>query len=225
VSRAERWVYPRGLIDPPSDLSDLSDLSDPQRPLQLHERGIWDPAEQYWGEPDGTLEICLVEVIAAGPRLQFELEQLLPGGEDPDAPDPILDAVALHERGQPTRARAMLEGLIEWDSRCLDAYAHLGALDFDDDPSAAQAHYATGVRIAESSLPEDFGGVLGWGWIDNRPFLRCLHGLTLTTWRLGHHDHAETLCRAMLWLNPADNQGARDLLSEITAGQPWRAGH
>jgi hypothetical protein len=175
-------VYPRGLIEPPTD------LSEPRRPLQLYERGIWDPAEQYWGEPDGLLEICLVEVIAAGPRLQFELEQLLPGGEAPDAPDPILEAVALRDRGQPARARALLEGLIEWDCRCLDAHAHLGALDFDHDPGAAHAHYATGVRIAESSLPEDFGGVLGWGWIDNRPCLRCLHGLTLTSWRLGHHD-------------------------------------
>ena len=67
-------------------------------------------------------------------------------------PDPILEAVALRDRGQPARARALLEGLIEWDCRCLDAHAHLGALDFDDDPGAAQAHYATGVRIAESSL-------------------------------------------------------------------------
>jgi hypothetical protein len=25
----------------------------------------------------------------------------------------------------------------------------------------------------------------------------------------------------MLWLNPADNQGARELLSEIAAGAPW----
>jgi hypothetical protein len=91
-------------------------------------------------------------------------------------------------------------------------------------PGAAQARYASGVRIAESSLPEGFGGVLGWGWIDNRAFLRCLHGLTLTGWRLGHHDHAETLCRAMLWLNPADNRGARDLLGEISAGEPWHAG-
>ena len=79
MSRSERWVYPRGLIDPPTDLSEQ------RRPLQLYERGIWDPAEQYWGEPDGLLEICVVEVIAAGPRLQFELEQLLPGGENPDA--------------------------------------------------------------------------------------------------------------------------------------------
>ena len=65
----------------------------------------------------------------------------------------------------------------------------------------AQAQYAAGVRTAERSLAEGFGGVLGWRWIDNRPFLRCLHGLTLTTWRLHQQDEAEALCRAMLWLS------------------------
>ena len=108
---------------------------------------------------------------------------------------------------------------------CLDAYGHLGALDFDDDPPVAQAHYAAGVRIAEGSLPEDFGGVLGWRWIDNRPFLRCLHGLTLTTWRLHQQDEAQALCRAMLWLNPADNQAPREFLSRMTAGEPWHPGN
>ena len=99
VSRSERWSYPRGVIAPPDD------LTEGPRPLQLYERGVWDPAE-YWGEPDGMLEICLVEVIAAGPRLQHEFEQLLPGGEDPGAPDPILEAVELRERSQPARAGA-----------------------------------------------------------------------------------------------------------------------
>jgi hypothetical protein len=92
------------------------------------------------------------------------------------------------------------------------ALAETQELRMLDDPAAAQAHYATGVRIAESSLPDGFGGVLGWGWIDNRPFLRCLHGLTISTWRLEQHTEAEALCWALLWLNPADNQGARGLL-------------
>jgi hypothetical protein len=110
------------------------------------------------------LEVCVVEVIAGGPRLQYEFEHLLPGGEDPDATDPILDAIELRDRGYPERARALLEGLIEWDPRCLDAHAHLGGLAFDqNDPVAAQAHYAVGVRIAESSLPDGFGGVLARG--------------------------------------------------------------
>ena len=90
----------------------------------------------------------------------------------------------------------MLEGLVEWDARCIDAHAHLGGLAFDEDDMAeAQAHYATGVRIAEGSLPNGFGGVLGWGWIDNRPFLRCLHGLTISTWRLEQHTEARRCAR------------------------------
>ena len=60
---------------------------------------------------------------------------------------------------------------MEWDARCLDAHAHRGALVFgDDDGEAALAHYAIGARLGERSLPEDFDGVLGWGWVDNRPF-------------------------------------------------------
>lgn len=31
----------------------------------------------------------------------------------------------------------------------------------------------------------DFDGVLPWGCPDNRPILRCLHGLGLCLWRLG----------------------------------------
>jgi hypothetical protein len=63
--------------------------------------------------------------------------------------------------------------------------------------------------------------VLGWGWVDNRPFLRCLHGLTISARRLGEHDRAETLCWALLWLNPGDNQGACELLGEISAAAAW----
>ncbi|HUA45285.1 MAG TPA: hypothetical protein VMA77_08675 [Solirubrobacteraceae bacterium] len=63
--------------------------------------------------------------------------------------------------------------------------------------------------------------MLGWGWIDNRPFLRCLHGLTISTWRLEQHAEAQELCQALLWLNPADNHGARELLPEISTGAPW----
>ncbi|MHB8657452.1 MAG: hypothetical protein ACYC91_05780 [Solirubrobacteraceae bacterium] len=204
------------MIDPPVD------VEPPASPLLLYEKGVWDPAEQYWGEPDDMVEMCLVEVIAVGPRMQYEFEQLLPGGDNPDPGDPILDAVELRNRGYPDRARALLEGLVEWDERCIDAHAHLGGLAFDeDDIEEAQAHYATGVRIAEASLPDGFGGVLGWGWIDNRPFLRCLHGLTISTWRLEQHAEALALCQALLWLNPADNQGAREVLPEIVAGAPW----
>lgn len=216
MQRSGRWVYPRGVIEPSAPIVFTGG------PLRLYERGVWDPGEEYWGELDDTIAVSLAQVIAAGRRGQFEFEQLLPGGDDPDADDPILDAIDLRNSGDPGSARGALEALAAWDARCLDAHAHLGMLAFaEEDLERALTHYATGVHIAERSLSEGFAGVLPWGWIDNRPFLRCLHGLTITAWRLDRHDQAETLCWALLWLNPGDNQGARDLLPEITAGAPW----
>ncbi len=217
---SRRWVYPRGLIEPPTPVAFTEG-----GPLRLFERGDWDPAEHYWGELDDTIPVAVAQVIAGGARPEFEFEQILPGGDDPDAGDPILDALELRDHGDVTGARRMLHDLAEWDARCLDAHAHLGMLAFSGgDPDGACAHYATGVQIAERSLPRDFAGVLPWGWLDNRPFLRCLHGLTISTWRLDRHDLAETLCWALLWLNPGDNQGAAELLSEIAAGEPWHPG-
>jgi hypothetical protein len=67
--------------------------------------------------------VPLVEVVAGGARRGFEFEQLLPGGDDPDPRDPIEEAIALRDAGQPRRAVDLLEGLVEWDSRCLDARA------------------------------------------------------------------------------------------------------
>jgi tetratricopeptide (TPR) repeat protein len=215
MARSGSWVYPRGLIEPPTATAIVA-------PLRLYERGVWDPAKQYWGELDGMISVALTEVILGGARLEFEFEQLLPGGERPDADDAILDALELRDRGDTPAATRAFEELVEWDPRCLDAHAHLGMLAFaGGDPDAALAHYATGVEIAEHAIGEAFAGVLPWGLIDNRPFLRCLHGLTISAWRLGRHDEAETLCWALLWLNPADNQGASTLLPDIAAGTRW----
>src|SRR5437868_6740798 len=51
------------------------------------------------------------------------LSSCLPGGDDPDPREPIEEAVALRDAGQLQRAVDLLEGLVEWDSRCLDAHA------------------------------------------------------------------------------------------------------
>jgi len=207
------WRYPRNLIDPPGP------IVLPGGPLQLYQRGIWDPAEQYWGEPEDTIAASIAQVIAGGPRMEYEFEQILPGRGDPDSDDPIIDAMQLRDHGDAAAAVELLFGLLARDARCLDAHAHLGLLAFNaGEPHVALGHYATGVQIGERSLPESFNGVLPWGWVDNRPFLRCLHGLALSAWRLGEHDRAETLCWALLWLSPADNQGVSSLLPEIIAG-------
>jgi len=85
----------------------------------------------------------------------------------------------------------------------------------------ALGHYQTAVGVAELALPDPFTGVLAWAELDNRPFLRALHGLALALWRLHRFDAAEQVLLNMLWLNPMDNQGARTLLPDVRARHRW----
>ena len=173
--------------------------------------GADQPIEE-WAEP----------IIARGARAAFEMEQVLPGAyaEGSDY-DPITDSNDLKDAGDYRGAHKILMGLCEADLRCLDAHAHLGNLVFDSRPMEAIRHYEVGLRIGELSLGGGFEGVLAWGDLDNRPFLRCMHGYGLCLWRLGRADEAERVFNRMLWLNPSDNQGARFLFAQVRAGRPW----
>jgi hypothetical protein len=82
-------------------------------------------------------------------------------------------------------------------------------------------HYEMGIEIGELSLPPDFGGVLLWGLINNRPFLRCLHGYGLCLWRLGKSEEAQTVFERILSLNPNDNQGVRSCWADVMRGRKW----
>jgi hypothetical protein len=146
-------------------------------PLRIEERGMWEPARHYWGEEDEPLEDWAKPIVARGPRPSFEMEQVFPGehrhGEETD---PILQAIERHDSGDLLGAAGILMKMLAADLRCLDAHAHLGNFIFDDCPAEALRHYEVGVRIGELSLGHGFDGVLPWGHIDNRPFLRCLRG-------------------------------------------------
>lgn len=150
------------------------------------------------------------------------MEQVLPGldPEDIDS-DPIIEASELRQAGETGAAYNLLMSLLEQDIRCLDAHAHLGNLEFDDNPEQARRHYELGTAIGELSLPAGFDGVLPWGLLDNRPFLRCLVGVGLCAWRLGEWPTAVAIFRRMLWLNPTDHQGARFNLAAVEAGKAW----
>ena len=191
-------------------------------PLGLEDMGQWDPKEEYWGEEGEPIEEWARPIIACGPRPMFEMEQALPG-QYPDDPfhDPITRSNDLKDAGERADAAKILMELCEADLRCLDAHSHLGNLVFDHRPQDAIRHYEVGLRIGELSLGDDFNGVLPWGLIDNRPFLRCTHGYGLCLWRLGRFDEAERLFERMLWINPSDNQGVRFLIDEVKAKTGW----
>jgi hypothetical protein len=195
-------------------------------PLGLADEGMWDPAEEYWGEAGEPIEAWAQPIIARGPRPAFEMEQVLPGA-DPDDPDsdPITESNDLKDAGDGGAAHAILMKLCQADLRCLDAHAHLGNFVFEHRPEEAIRHYEAGVRIGELSLGAGFDGVLPWGHVDNRPFLRCLHGFGLCLWRLGRFEEAERVFHRMLSLNPSDNQGVRFLIAEVGARIPWEDRH
>ncbi len=189
--------------------------------LVLSPTGTWDPSLEYWGEE--PLDECFQPIVASGPRPQFEMEQVLPGA-DPSDPfgDPLIEAGDLSAAGDVEGARRLLMELLRADLRCLDAHAHLGNFEFDHLPQQAIRHYEVGVRIGELALDNGFSGVLPWGFIDNRPFLRCLHGYGLCLWKLGRVEEAAAVFERMLWLNPTDNQGVRFLIRSVKAGEEWR---
>lgn len=56
------------------------------------------------------------------------------------------------------------------------------------------------------------------GWINNRPFLRCMHGYGLCLWRLCRFEEAACIFDGMLWLNPSDNQGVRFVIDQVGGG-------
>ncbi len=57
--------------------------------------------------------------------------------------------------------------------------------------------------------------------IDNRPFLRCLHGLGIIFYRQRNVVDAMSIFQKMVWLNPRDNQGARFLIDSLVNGVKW----
>jgi tetratricopeptide (TPR) repeat protein len=150
------------------------------------------------------------------------MEQVLPG-TDPDDPDvdPITESNELKDAGDPGEAHKILMDLCQTDLRCLDAHAHLGNLVFERRPADAIRHYEVGLRIGELSLGGDFDGLLPWGHIDNRPFLRCMHGFGLCLWRLGRFAEARRVFDRLLWLNPSDNQGVRFPIDDVRARRVW----
>ena len=196
-------------------------------PLLLRDEEIWDPQEQYWAEEYQPLEPCFKPIIEYGKRSSFEMEQIIPFDNPEKCTDPIWEAADAHQAGDYETAYRLIEKVLIADLRCLDAHAHLGAWDLNQNDASgytldrARRHYEVGIGIGELSFPSGCNIVLPWIRIDNRPFLRCLHGYGLCLWRMGQFEQARQVFEKMLWLNPSDNQGARFLLDEVEARRPW----
>ena len=213
AENASPWVYPRF----------ATTGIEIAMPLALTSYGEWNPADEYWGEPGEPIHPLCRTVIAAGPRPSFEMEQVIPGVDEDDWDgDPIIEAADLHHAGHHREAIRILENALAIDNRCIDAWGHLGLIAFNTrGPGSAAELYQTGIAVAEASLPAEFGGVLPWGWIDNRPFLRCLHGLALCAWRQRRWHDAEAILTARVWLDPSGAFNDLVCLDAVRCRQRW----
>lgn len=191
-------------------------------PLKLKEHETWDPTEEYWGETAEPESAWAKAIIAHGSRPSFEMEQIIPGDDGDDFEDDITRSADLKEAGAYAEAESLLIGLLQQDLRCIDAHVHLGHLEFERDLKKSVRHYRMAQQIGDLTVGAEFRNVLRWGHINNRPYLRALHGLGLCLWRLNQRTEATALFNRMLWMNPTDNQGVRFLLSDIGAGMDWK---
>lgn len=153
-------------------------------------------------------------MLAGGARDLYEMEQVIPGAIDDY--DPITEAAELNRFGQSRAALRLLESVLEQEERCIDAWVHLGLVALNQDrPAVARPHYEKAVAIAEQTVTSGFGGVLAWTLIDNRPFLRALHGLGLCAWRQRGWDDAEAAFTARVWMDPDGQLDALACLHEV----------
>ncbi len=108
---------------------------------------------------------------------------------------------------------AELQRLVDAEPDFIDGHVHLAfALLGLGKPKKALEHCLRALSVGNRWIPEGFTGHIEWGDLDNRPFLRALHGAALCYSHLRRRRDAVAIMERMLALNPDDNQGIRYVL-------------
>lgn len=140
----------------------------------------------------------------------------------PDIYDELVDefnaGCEAYEAGDLDKARGIFQAALSQMPDHLDAMHHLAIvlseLSLVDE---ARNLWEQAVRIGRKAFPKDIEigkDRLEWGWLENRPFLRCLHGLALVRYEEDKIEEALRLFHELLSLNPNDNQGVRAMALE-----------
>jgi len=158
---------------------------------------------------------------------EYEMEQVIPGSDDDCEIDPIIESVEYKQAGLYDQAWEILLKTVKEDLRCIDGHVHMGNTTFGDGlhdyiTKIALKHYTVGVELGNYFLGDNFSGKLPWGYIDNRPYLRALHGQCLCYWALNRFEEAEKIATTLLKLNKFDNQGVRFILPDIKKKLPYK---
>jgi len=153
---------------------------------------------------------------ASGTCAEYRLEPVSVESGD-TIPNLLLEAQRCLEAGEYAETDELLTKAIALDLRCLEAHAMLGARHLSHWPVLALEHFEMGAAIGSLTVRDDFDGRLPWRLPDNRPFLRCLHGMASALVRLRRRDAAAGPFRRLLRLDPADALSARASLAALDA--------
>jgi hypothetical protein len=158
---------------------------------------------------------------AGSGRATYRLAPVASSNDDPAA-DLLIEAQDCIDARAYAEADELLHKMLALDPRHLDAHAMLGERNLSTWATQALHHFELGVAVGSLSVGEAFDGVLPWGLVGNRPFLRCLHGLSRALLRCDRREDAAAALRRLLRLDPTDPLGARARLAAIDAGKTWR---
>lgn len=143
-------------------------------------------------------------------------------GSTPPPSPPTTDKVeALFERGMDAwqdgdrrAARRFFRQVLERDPYHSEALNYLG-IDWLERRQLKKALklFESAVDAASRTVVRE-RGLVEWGWLGNRPYLRALGNLALTHLERSEVESALNIHEQLMTLNPNDNQGIRWLLGE-----------
>jgi len=118
-----------------------------------------------------------------------------------------------YEIGDFVKAEEIFKGIVSENPDHLDGLHHWALVrEKSGDLNKAKELWEKAVLMGLKAFPESFEmgkDRLIWGFLDNRPFLRCYHGFGIVLLKTGGIKQANKIFTQMLKLNPNDNQGAR----------------
>jgi tetratricopeptide (TPR) repeat protein len=109
--------------------------------------------------------------------------------------------------------RALAEKALQVSPLCADAYVLLAQREaFGSEKSIELLRH--GLEAGKKALGDEFEELVGefWGFLETRPYMRAREALAFGLWAQGSREEAIDHLKAMLVLNPNDNQGVRYVL-------------
>lgn len=188
--------------------------------LDYESSGIWNPYEMFGDDAKEFFS----DYINEGFRESFCFHDYSGYGFYEKDEDPVSDAWDYSDMGDIKKTYTILTKLLEDYPQCIDALVHIGHIHFDSKYKLEIAYhnYHTAILIAEKKFTSKiYDGIFLWSNLDNRPYLRALHGKCLASWKLENFSEALILAKQLYRMNPPDNLGARFLIEKIENKVKW----